>query len=191
VVGCDPRTVIRWITRTGGVRRYERRRSRLLLSLAEREEIALGVSSGRPDRHGARHRRYTSDLGSSIEAGTSDGADVARYRRERTVTAEVAVAVATADADRATALRSKPARDPTESVERDSHQRSALSARRTKPGEDAAGSLGRSDTGVVFRAIGCRKALAVLAVLAKVVWEAVGGDRRQALRARRRCDRGR
>ena len=45
-VGCDPRTVIRWITRTGGVRRYERRRSTRFLSLAEREEIALGVSRG-------------------------------------------------------------------------------------------------------------------------------------------------
>ena len=45
-VGCDPRTVIRWITRTGGVRRYERCRSPRFLSLAEREEIALGVSRG-------------------------------------------------------------------------------------------------------------------------------------------------
>ena len=45
-VGCDPRTVIRWITRTGGVRRYERRRSSRFLSLAEREEIALGVGCG-------------------------------------------------------------------------------------------------------------------------------------------------
>ena len=44
-VGCDPRTVTRWITRTGGVRRYERRRSTRFLSLAEREEIAVGVSS--------------------------------------------------------------------------------------------------------------------------------------------------
>jgi IS30 family transposase len=43
VVGCDPRTVIRWITRTGGIRSYERRRSARFLSLAEREEIALGV----------------------------------------------------------------------------------------------------------------------------------------------------
>jgi IS30 family transposase len=45
-VGCDPRTVIRWITRTGGIRRYERRRSPRFLSLAEREEIALGVGRG-------------------------------------------------------------------------------------------------------------------------------------------------
>jgi IS30 family transposase len=45
-VGCDPRTMIRWITRTGGVRRYERRRSARFLSLTEREEIALGVSCG-------------------------------------------------------------------------------------------------------------------------------------------------
>jgi IS30 family transposase len=46
VVGCDPRTVIRWIARTGGVRRYERRRARRFLSLVEREEIALGVARG-------------------------------------------------------------------------------------------------------------------------------------------------
>jgi IS30 family transposase len=45
-VGCDPRTVIRWLTRTGGIRGYERRRSERALSLAEREEIALGVGCG-------------------------------------------------------------------------------------------------------------------------------------------------
>ena len=45
-VGCDPRTVIRWVTRTGGVRSYERRRSARFLSLAEREEIALAVERG-------------------------------------------------------------------------------------------------------------------------------------------------
>ena len=45
-VGCDPRTVIRWITRTGGVRSYERRRSERALSLAEREEIALALERG-------------------------------------------------------------------------------------------------------------------------------------------------
>lgn len=45
-VGCDPRTVIRWLTRTGGIRGYQRRRSERALSLAEREEIALGVGCG-------------------------------------------------------------------------------------------------------------------------------------------------
>jgi IS30 family transposase len=45
-VGCDPRTVIHWITRTGGVRSYARRRSQRALSLAEREEIALAVEAG-------------------------------------------------------------------------------------------------------------------------------------------------
>jgi transposase, IS30 family len=45
-VGCDPRTVIRWITRTGGVRSYERRRSERALSLAEREEIGLALERG-------------------------------------------------------------------------------------------------------------------------------------------------
>jgi transposase, IS30 family len=45
-VGCDVRTVIRWVMRTGGLRSYERRRSPLRLSLAEREEIALGLARG-------------------------------------------------------------------------------------------------------------------------------------------------
>jgi len=45
-VGCDPRTVIRWVSRTGGVGSYERRRSTRFLSLAEREEIALAVERG-------------------------------------------------------------------------------------------------------------------------------------------------
>ncbi len=45
-VGCDPRTVVRWVTRTGGIRSYERRRSTRFLSLAEREEIALAVERG-------------------------------------------------------------------------------------------------------------------------------------------------
>jgi IS30 family transposase len=47
-VGCDRRTVIRWVRRSGGIRGYERRRSRRFLSLAEREEIALGVGQGEP-----------------------------------------------------------------------------------------------------------------------------------------------
>ena len=45
-VGCDRRTVIGWVLRTGGIRRYERRRSPRFLSLAEREEIALAVAVG-------------------------------------------------------------------------------------------------------------------------------------------------
>jgi transposase, IS30 family len=45
-VGCDPRTVLGWMLRRGGVRWYERRRSPRFLSLVEREEIALGVAGG-------------------------------------------------------------------------------------------------------------------------------------------------
>jgi IS30 family transposase len=45
-VGCDPRTIFRWIVRSGGLRGYERRRSIRFLSLVEREEIALGVVCG-------------------------------------------------------------------------------------------------------------------------------------------------
>jgi IS30 family transposase len=45
-VGCDPRTIFRWIVRTGGLRQQERRRAARFLSLAEREEIVLGVAAG-------------------------------------------------------------------------------------------------------------------------------------------------
>ena len=45
-VGCDPRTVVGWVSRGGGVRPYLRRRSSRFLSLAEREEIALAVQRG-------------------------------------------------------------------------------------------------------------------------------------------------
>jgi IS30 family transposase len=45
-VGCDPRTVLSWVMRRGGVGSYERRRCARFLSLAEREEIALGVVCG-------------------------------------------------------------------------------------------------------------------------------------------------
>src|SRR6266550_9399281 len=45
-VGCDPRTIFRWIVRTGGVRQRERRRCARFLSLGEREEIVLGVAVG-------------------------------------------------------------------------------------------------------------------------------------------------
>ena len=49
-VGCDVRTVIRWVVRNGGLRSYERRRSPLRLSLAELEEIALGLAAATPAR---------------------------------------------------------------------------------------------------------------------------------------------
>jgi IS30 family transposase len=45
-IGCDPRTVFRWVVRKGGLRSYERRRSLLRLSVVEREEIALGLARG-------------------------------------------------------------------------------------------------------------------------------------------------
>jgi IS30 family transposase len=45
-IGCDPRTVFRWVVRNGGLRSYVRRRSVLRLSVAEREEIALGLARG-------------------------------------------------------------------------------------------------------------------------------------------------
>ena len=43
-IGCDARTVYRWIVRSGGLRSHERRRNVLRLSLAEREEIAIGLA---------------------------------------------------------------------------------------------------------------------------------------------------
>ena len=53
-IGCDPRTVIRWVVRTGGLRPYERHRSPLRLSPGERERIAVGVALGESARAMAR-----------------------------------------------------------------------------------------------------------------------------------------
>ena len=69
-VGCDVRTVIRSIMRTGGLRSYERRRSSLRLSLAEREQIAIGVARGDSarsiaERLGRAPSTITRELGSN------------------------------------------------------------------------------------------------------------------------------
>ena len=45
-VGCDPRTVYRWVVRNGGLRSRVRCRSVLRLSVLEREEISLGLARG-------------------------------------------------------------------------------------------------------------------------------------------------
>ena len=93
VVGCDPRTVIRWITRTGGVRRYERRRSSRFLSLPEREEIALGVAGGESaasiaKRLGRAVSTVTRELGRNggrrgYRAGRADERALERARRPK------------------------------------------------------------------------------------------------------------
>ena len=47
LIGCDVRTVIRWIMHDGGLRPYQRRRSPLRLSLEERERIVVGIAEGK------------------------------------------------------------------------------------------------------------------------------------------------
>lgn len=47
LIGCDVRTVIRWIRHDGGLRPYQRRRSPLRLSLDERERIVVGIAEGK------------------------------------------------------------------------------------------------------------------------------------------------
>jgi len=49
-IRCDPRTVVRWVIRTGGLRPYERHRSPLRLSAGEREAIAVGIGRGESAR---------------------------------------------------------------------------------------------------------------------------------------------
>src|ERR1700730_10682965 len=93
-VGCDVRTVIRWVMRTGGLRSYERHRSPLRLSLAEREEIGLGVARGESARVIARRlgrapSTVTRELASNGERGgyracDADARALERARRPKT-----------------------------------------------------------------------------------------------------------
>ena len=64
-IGCDARTVYRRIVRSGGLRFHERRRNVLRLSLAEREEIAIGLAR---------------EESAAAIAGRSGRADVLRVR---------------------------------------------------------------------------------------------------------------
>jgi IS30 family transposase len=74
-VGCDVRTVFRWVLRNGGLRSYERRRSVLRLSLEEREQIAVGVARGESATVIARRSgRATSTITRELNAnGGRDG----------------------------------------------------------------------------------------------------------------------
>lgn len=47
LIGCDVSTVIRWIMHDGGLRPYQRCRSRLRLSLEERVRIVVGIAESR------------------------------------------------------------------------------------------------------------------------------------------------
>jgi DNA-binding CsgD family transcriptional regulator len=47
LIGCDVRTVIRWIMHDGGLRPYQRGRSALRLSPEERERIVVGIAEGK------------------------------------------------------------------------------------------------------------------------------------------------
>jgi len=53
-VGCSTKSIQRYLDLTGGVRRQTRERSRLRLSLSEREEIAFGLGAGQSLRAIAR-----------------------------------------------------------------------------------------------------------------------------------------
>ena len=57
-VGCDVRTVFRWVLRNGGLRSYERRRSALRLSLCERATTVVGLGDHpvRRVKHGEARR---------------------------------------------------------------------------------------------------------------------------------------
>ena len=74
-VGCDVRTVFRWVLRNGGLRSYERWRSVLRLSLEEREQIAVGVARGESATVIARRSgRATSTITRELNAnGGRDG----------------------------------------------------------------------------------------------------------------------
>jgi IS30 family transposase len=68
-IGCDVRTVIRWIMRNGGLRGYERTRSPLRLSPEEREQIAVGIAVGESGSAiGRRLGRATSTITREIAA---------------------------------------------------------------------------------------------------------------------------
>ena len=76
-IGCDVGTVIRWIMHNGGLRSYERKRSPRRLSLAEREEIAVGVARG---TSGAVIGRRLGRASSTITREISRNGGRQRYR---------------------------------------------------------------------------------------------------------------
>ena len=93
LIGCDVRTVIRWIRHDGGLRPYQRRRSPLRLSLEERERIVVGIAEGKSAAAIARELgRSPSTVSREIErnggresyrAAASDERALERARRPR------------------------------------------------------------------------------------------------------------
>jgi IS30 family transposase len=91
-VGCSTKSIQRFLALTGGVKRRLKRRSPLRLSLAEREEISLGLATGESLRSiGRRLGRSPSTVsrevlragGGGYRAARADTAAVERARRPK------------------------------------------------------------------------------------------------------------
>ena len=92
-VGCSTKSIQRFLALTGGLKRRVRERSALRLSLAEREEISLGLTAGESLRSiGRRLRRAASTISRELawngsrngyRAWRADAEAIRRWRRPK------------------------------------------------------------------------------------------------------------